>query len=121
MINRKEYMSLFYEKNREELKKANKEYQKLYYKDNKEKFKTYYKNNKEDILKKQKERYQRKEKTMSIRRLNGHAYIHYKAAICEGLNIDNADLYKAIISIDNNGVIETKDNKKYILIINEIK
>ena len=80
-----------------------------------------FKNNKEDILKKQKERYQRKEKTMSIRRLNGHAYIHYKAAICEGLNIDNADLYKAIISIDNNGVIETKDNKKYILKLTEIK
>lgn len=42
-------------------------------------------------------------------------------AICLGLDIHHAEIYKVVKSIDNRGVIETHEGKKYKLILTEIK
>jgi predicted transcriptional regulator len=52
--------------------------------------------------------------------LNGMAGHLTRNAIIKGLNIERNTIYKTVKSIDNNGVIETKDGKKYELILKEI-
>lgn len=52
--------------------------------------------------------------------LNGMAGHLTRNAIIKGLNLEWNTLYKTIKSINNNGVIETKDGKKYELILKEI-
>ena len=44
-----------------------------------------------------------------------------RTAINKGLDISNAEIYKVVKSIDNSGVIETHEGKKYKLILEEIK
>lgn len=44
-----------------------------------------------------------------------------RTAINEGLNIHHTQIYKVVKSVNNDGVIETHEGKKYILILKEIK
>lgn len=47
--------------------------------------------------------------------LNGMAGHLTRQAIVKGLNIQWSELYKVVKSIDNNGIIETKDGRKFKL------
>lgn len=58
---------------------------------------------------------------MNPYKLNSIAGIHVKAAIAKSLNIDESDVYETIASINEYGVIETTDGKKYKLELKEIK
>jgi hypothetical protein len=42
-----------------------------------------------------------------------------RCAIVKKLNINHLDIYKTVKSIDNEGIVETKDGKKYELILIE--
>lgn len=44
-----------------------------------------------------------------------------RTAINEGLNIHHTQIYKVVKSVNNDGVIETHEGKKYKLILKEIK
>ncbi len=57
---------------------------------------------------------------MNSWKLNGQAGHLVREAITKGLNIPFIDLYKTVKNIDNKGIIETKDGKKYKLELNEI-
>ncbi len=57
---------------------------------------------------------------MNSYKLNGHAGHYFREAVCKGLNIHFSEIYKTIKNIDQNGVIETKDGKKYQLELKEI-
>jgi len=57
---------------------------------------------------------------MNSYKLNGMAGHLTRRAIVEKLNISFLDIYKTIKSIDSRtGIIETKDDKKYELILIE--
>ena len=64
---------------------------------------------------------------MNAYKLNGHAGHYFKLAVCKSLNIHRRDVYKTIKSVttgynDNDPtIVETKDGKKYELILKEIK
>ena len=57
---------------------------------------------------------------MNSWKLNGHAGHYFRQAVIKGLCINHSDIYKTIKDIDKNGVIETKDGKKYQLELKEI-
>jgi hypothetical protein len=57
---------------------------------------------------------------MNSWKLNSHASHYFKQAVTKGLFINYSDIYKTIKDIDENGVIETKDGKKYQLELKEI-
>lgn len=57
---------------------------------------------------------------MNSWKLNGIAGHLTRQAIIKKLNINFTQIYKTIKSIDNNGVIETHDGKKYKLELIEI-
>lgn len=59
-------------------------------------------------------------KLMNSWKLNGQAGHLAKEAITKGLNISFMDLYKTVKNIDNKGIIETKDGKKYKLELKQI-
>lgn len=58
---------------------------------------------------------------MNSWKLNGIAGHLTRRAIIEKLSITFTEIYKTVKSIDNNGIIETKDGKKYKLELKEIK
>jgi predicted transcriptional regulator len=58
---------------------------------------------------------------MNSWKLNSNAGFYFRQEICKGLNIHYNEIYKTIKDIDHNGVIETKDGKKYQLELKEIK
>lgn len=57
---------------------------------------------------------------MNSWKLNGMAGHITRCAISQGLEIKHYDIYKTIKNISMNGVIETKDGKKYKLELKEI-
>ncbi|MCK9429305.1 MAG: hypothetical protein M0R17_04825 [Candidatus Omnitrophica bacterium] len=56
---------------------------------------------------------------MNSYKLNGIAGHLTRKAIIEGLNITFTEIYTTIKSIDDKGIIMTKDNKKYKLTLVE--
>ncbi len=58
---------------------------------------------------------------MNSYKLNGHAGHYFRQAVCKGLNIHHTEIYKMLKSVDNNGIIETKDGKKYELQLKLVK
>ncbi len=58
---------------------------------------------------------------MNSWRFNSTASSHYGRAITKSLNIPFRDVYKTVKTISNDGIIETKDGKKYQLELKEIK
>lgn len=44
-----------------------------------------------------------------------------RTAINKGLNIHHTQIYKIVKSVNNDGIIETHDGKKYELTLKEIK
>lgn len=58
---------------------------------------------------------------MNSWRLNGIAGHLTRQAIIKKLNINFNEIYKTVKSIDNNGVIETHEGKKYILELKELE
>jgi hypothetical protein len=64
---------------------------------------------------------------MNAYKLNSNAGIYFRLAVCKSLNIHWTDVYKTIKSVtpgynDNDPtIVETKDGKKYELILKEIK
>lgn len=57
---------------------------------------------------------------MNSWKLNGMAGHFFRNAVCKGLGIRHTDIYKEVKNIDQHGVIETKDGKKYHLELKEI-
>ncbi len=57
---------------------------------------------------------------MNPYKLNGQAVRHFTTAVCKGLGIHWTDIYKTVKNIDQHGVIETKDGKKYQVVLKEI-
>lgn len=61
---------------------------------------------------------------MNSYKLNGLAGHYFRMTICKFLNIHSTDIYKTVKSISsteqNPCIIETKDGKKYELIIKEV-
>ena len=53
---------------------------------------------------------------MNSWKLNGIAGHLTRQAIIKGLNITFMEIYKTVKSVNNEGIIETKDGKKYELI-----
>jgi|LakMenEpi03Aug12_release.lakeMendotaPanAssembly.Ray.scaffolds.fasta_scaffold191330_5 hypothetical protein len=58
---------------------------------------------------------------MNSWKLNGIAGHLTRKAIISKLNITFTQIYKTVKSIDNNGIIETYDGKKYVLELKEIE
>lgn len=58
---------------------------------------------------------------MNAFKFNGQAGHLTRQAIVTSLNIPWTDLYKVVKDINHKGIIETKDGKKYKLILEEIK
>lgn len=58
---------------------------------------------------------------MNSWKLNSIIGHHAREAICKGLKMERESLYRAVKNIDNNGIITVYNNKKYRLIIEEIK
>ena len=58
---------------------------------------------------------------MNSWKLNGIAGHLTRRAIVKKLDIPFNEIYKTVKSIDNNGIIETKDGKKYQLELKEIE
>lgn len=64
---------------------------------------------------------------MNAYKLNGMAGHCFRSAVCKYLNIHWSDIYKTIKSVntgshvDSPTIVETKDGKKYELILKEIK
>ena len=57
---------------------------------------------------------------MNAYRLNGLAGHYFRQAIVKGLNINWNEIYKIVKSIDQQGIIETKDGKKYKVELREL-
>jgi len=57
---------------------------------------------------------------MNSWKLNGIAGHLTRGAICKGLKIHHTEIYKTVKSIDNSGIITTKDDKQYQLKLEEI-
>lgn len=57
---------------------------------------------------------------MNSWKLNGIAGHTTRFAICKGLGIPHTDIYKTVKNISPGGIIETKDGKKYKLVLDEI-
>ena len=57
---------------------------------------------------------------MNSYRFNGMAGNLARQAIVKGLKISWYHIYKIIRSIDNQGIIETHDGKKYVLELKEV-
>jgi predicted transcriptional regulator len=58
---------------------------------------------------------------MNSWKLNGMAGHLARQAINRGLNINHTQIYKVVKSVNNEGVIETHDGKKYKLTLEIIK
>jgi hypothetical protein len=64
---------------------------------------------------------------MNAYKLNGHAGHYFRSAVCKSLNIPWTDIYKTVKSVttgihtNDPTIVETKDGKKYELILKEIK
>lgn len=58
---------------------------------------------------------------MNSWKLNGMAGHLARTAINEGLDIHHTEIYKVVKSVDNHGIIETHEGKKYKLILKEIE
>jgi len=58
---------------------------------------------------------------MNSWKLNGQAVHQFRQVLIRDLKIHNEDLYWTVRSISTNGIIETKDGKKYRLKLEEIK
>ena len=58
---------------------------------------------------------------MNSFKLNGMAGHLTRQAIIKGLNISFTEIYKVVKSVDSEGIIETKDGKKYKLMLTELK
>ena len=58
---------------------------------------------------------------MNSWKLNGIAGHLTRQAICKSLNIQNTEIYKIVKSIDNDGIIETTDGKKYQLKLKKLE
>jgi predicted transcriptional regulator len=58
---------------------------------------------------------------MNSWKLNSLAGHLTRQAIIKKLNINNTEIYKTVKSIDNNGIIETHDGKKYVLVLKELE
>jgi hypothetical protein len=56
---------------------------------------------------------------MNSWKLNSHAQYHLRVAIADSLKIPLNDVYKTVKGI-NHKTIETKDGKKYELVLKEI-
>jgi len=54
-------------------------------------------------------------------KLNGIAGHMTRQAICKGLNINFTDIYKIVKSVNNDGIIETTDGKKYQLTLKKLE
>ena len=52
--------------------------------------------------------------------LNGMASHHFRQAIVKKLNINWNEIYKVVKSINQEGIIETKDGKKYKVELTEL-
>jgi len=57
---------------------------------------------------------------MNSYKFNGSAQFHLRKCIAKGLQIDIQDVYKTVDNIYNNGIIQTKDGKKYKLELNRV-
>ncbi len=57
---------------------------------------------------------------MNAYKLNGQAGHHFRVAVCKKLNIRGTEIYKAVKDISRDGVILTKDGKKYKLELKEL-
>lgn len=57
---------------------------------------------------------------MNAYRLNGQAGNHFRTAICKALNIHWTDIYKTVKDINQHGIIETKDGRKFKLEVVEL-
>jgi predicted transcriptional regulator len=58
---------------------------------------------------------------MNSWKLNGMAGHLARQAIYRGLDIHHTEIYKVVKSVNNDGVIETHEGKKYKLTLKEIK
>jgi DNA-binding IclR family transcriptional regulator len=58
---------------------------------------------------------------MNSWKLNGIAGHLTRQAIIKKLNINNTEIYKTVKSIDYNGIIETKEGKKYVLVLKKLE
>jgi regulatory protein YycI of two-component signal transduction system YycFG len=58
---------------------------------------------------------------MNPYRLNGISGYHFRKAVCEGLKIEHIEIYRTIKNISIEGIIITKDDRKYKLELKEIK
>ena len=58
---------------------------------------------------------------MNSWKLNGIAGHLTRQAICKSLNIQPTEIYKIVKSIDNDGIIETTDGKKYQLKLKKLE
>lgn len=57
---------------------------------------------------------------MNSWKLNGIAGHHFRQAVCKSLDITFTEIYRTIKFIDKDGIIQTKDGKKYQLKLEEI-
>jgi DNA-binding Lrp family transcriptional regulator len=57
---------------------------------------------------------------MNSWKLNSTAGYWFRLAISKSLNIHFTEVYRKVKSINNEGVIETSDGKKYELILKEL-
>jgi len=57
---------------------------------------------------------------MNSYKLNGRAGHLTRQAICKELGIPHTEIYKVVKDIGSNGIIYTKDGKKYKLKLNEV-
>ena len=58
---------------------------------------------------------------MNSWKLNGIAGHLTRQAICKSLNIQHTEIYKIVKSIDDEGIIETTDGKKYQLKLKKLE
>jgi hypothetical protein len=57
---------------------------------------------------------------MNSYKLNGIAGHHFRMAVCKKLGINHTEIYKEVKHIDNNGIIITKDDRKFELTLKQI-
>jgi hypothetical protein len=57
---------------------------------------------------------------MNSYKLNGMVGHVCRRAICEGLKIHHVEIYKTVKNITSDGIVETKDGKKYKLKLENI-
>lgn len=57
---------------------------------------------------------------MNAYKLNGKAGHFFRQAVCEKLGINHTEIYREVKNISDNGIITTREGKKYKLKLEEL-